>query len=235
MGDLMGLFYEQFVKRETVDGMIFDVDGTILDSMPVWAHSGERYLSTLGIDAPESLGRILFSMTMQQGAAYIKKTFGLMQNVRQIQTGILGVVEEAYRKETVCKRAADLFLKTLYEAGIPMVVATSNDRPLVLAAFERLGILSYFQEILTCGEFGSGKDHPEIFHAAAERMGAAPSRTWVVEDGLYALRTAKEAGYRVIGVADEASREDAEQIRQIADYFIQDYMDENWNRRSGKQ
>lgn len=222
----MGLFYEQFVKRETVEGMIFDVDGTLLDSMPVWLHSGEHYLATLGICAPKSLGRILFSMTMQQGAEYIKNTFGLSQDWKEIQAGIIEIVKEAYLKETGCKRAADLFLKTLHEAGIPMTVVTSNDRPLVLAAFERLGIMRYFQEILTCGEFGSGKDSPEIFHAAAKRMGTTPAGTWVVEDGLYAICTAKEAGYRVIGVADEASKEDAEHIGQLADYFITDYAEE---------
>lgn len=221
----MALFYEHFIKRETVEGMIFDVDGTLLDSMPVWAQSGERYLATLGICAPKSLGKILFSMTMQQGAEYIKNTFGLEQNAEEILAGIIGVVQEAYQNETGCKRAAELFLKTLYDAGVPMVVATSNDRPLVVSAFERLGILSYFTEILTCGEFGRGKDSPEIFHAAAGKMGSAPSGTWVVEDGLYAICTAKEAGYRVIGVADEASKEDAEKIRQLADYFIVDFAE----------
>lgn len=225
----MALFYEQFVKRENVEGMIFDVDGTLLDSMPVWAHSGERYLATLGVSAPPSLGRILFSMTMQQGAAYIKKTFELEQTADQVQAGIIGIVEEAYRNETGYKRAADLFLKTLHAAGVPMIVVTSNERPLVQAAFERLEMMSYFTEILTCREFGSGKDSPEIFHAAAGKIGAPPSGIWVVEDGLYAIRTAKKAGYRVIGVADEASKEDAENIRQLADYFITDYAENVWN------
>lgn len=219
----MGQFFSQFLKREAVSGMIFDVDGTLLDSMPVWAHSGERYLATLGIHAPKTLGRILFSMTMQEGAQYIKKTYGLSQTAEEIQAGIIHTVEEAYDKEMGCKRAADAFLKELQAAGIPMTVVTSGDRRLVLAAFERLGIAPYFKEILTCTEFGSGKDDPAIFHAAAKRMGSLTASTWVVEDALYAIRTAKEAGYRVIGIADASSREDGPQIFQLADYFIADY------------
>lgn len=222
----MGKFYEQFLKRESVNGMIFDVDGTILDSMPVWAHSGERYLKTLGICAPASLGRTLFSMTMQKGAQYIKKTYQLTETAEQIQAGIIRVVEDAYRSETGFKPSAKEFLMTLHAAGIPMTVVTSNDRPLVEAAFERLQIRLYFQEILTCGEFGSGKDHPEIFYEAAKRMKSSAADTWVVEDGLYAMRTAKKEGFRIIGMADASSRDDEADIRQLADYYLTDYADD---------
>lgn len=222
----MGHFYEQFLKKESASGMIFDVDGTLLDSMPVWAHSGEQYLSTLGIHAPESLGRSLFSMTMRQGAQYIKETYGLSQTAEEIQTGIIQIVADAYRHKTGFKPAAVDFLKALRAAGVPMTVVTSNDRLLIQAAFRRLGMESYFQEILTCGEFGSGKDDPAIFHAAAERMHSPAASTWVVEDGLYAIRTAKEAGFRTIGIADTSSRIDEPQIRMLADYFIIDYADD---------
>lgn len=222
----MSQFYEQFLKREAVSGMIFDVDGTLLDSMPVWAHSGERYLSTLGIHAPESLGRTLFSLTMQQGAQYIKESFGLSQSPQEIQDGIIQTVVTAYSKETGLKRAASEFLKTLQGADIPMTVVTSNDRPLVLTAFRRLGLMPYFQEIMTCGEFGSGKDSPAIFQEAARRMGSQAASTWVVEDALYAIRIAKEAGFRTIGIADASSREDEPQMRLLVDYFIHDFAEE---------
>lgn len=219
----MGAFYEQFLKRESPTGVIFDVDGTLLDSMPVWAHSGERYLSSVGIKAPDTLGRALFSMTMQEGAKYIKETFAMTQTAQEIKDGIIKVVASAYQNETLPKPGAFVFLNALREAGIPMTVITSNDRPLIAAAFDRLGLEPYFKEIITCGEFGSGKDHPDIFHAAASRMNSNPASTWVAEDGLYAMRTAKKAGYRVIGVADACSRQDEAQIRQIADYFITDF------------
>lgn len=219
----MAEFYKEFIKKEHITGMIFDVDGTLLDSMPIWDHSGERYLRTLGIRAPASLGKILFSMTMQQGAEYIKKEYGLRQPEEEIKAGIIQVVAKAYQNEALPKPSALVFLQALQAADIPMAVATSTDKPLILAAFRRLGLLPYFKAIMTCSEFGSGKDRPEIFHAAAERIGSAPSGTWVVEDGLYAIRTAKAAGYRVIGVSDASSRSDEPQIRRLADYFVTDF------------
>lgn len=219
----MGIFYEEFIKREQITGMIFDVDGTLLDSMPVWADSGERYLHTIGIRAEPGLGKILFSKTMQQGAEYIKKTYKLAQSESGIQAGITGVVTDAYHSSIQPKPSAPAFLNTLRKAGITMAVVTSTDRPLILDAFRRLGLEQYFIEIFTCSEFGSGKDEPQIFHAAAARMQSVPSHTWVVEDGLYAIRTAKAAGYRIIGVADEVSREDEPQIRKLSDYFVTDF------------
>ncbi len=222
----MSKFYEQFLKNEFVTGMIFDVDGTLLDSMPAWAHSGERYLATLGVHAPASLGKTLFSLTMQQGAQYIKKTYGLSQTAEEIRAGIIQTVLEAYRKETGFKPSALEFLNVLRAAAIPMIVVTSNDKPLVEAAFERLGIRLYFKDILTCGDFGSGKDQPDIFYAAAERINSKVSGTWVAEDGLYAIRTAKKAGFRTIGIADVSSRDDEDDIKQLSDYFLFDYADD---------
>ncbi len=213
-------FIRQFLQTETVTGMIFDVDGTILDSMPVWAHCGEQYLSMLGIQADASLGKKLFSMTMQRGAAYIRQTFGLRQTVDEIQAGLNQIVAGAYRDTVLPKPQVPGVLDALQEANIPMVVVTSTDRPHILAAFRRLGLMGYFKEIITCSEFGSGKNSPEIFYAAATCMDSQPEHTWVVEDACYAIKTAKEAGFPVIGVPDATSRDDEPQIRRLANYFI---------------
>lgn len=209
-----------FLKRERPAGMIFDVDGTLLDSMPVWAHSGERYLAGLGIAAPPSLGKTLFSMTLPEGAAYIRRTYQLEQTADEIRKGVVGVVADAYRTTIGLKPAVPAFLQALREKQIPMSVVTAGERALVEAAFGRLGIAQYFDAVITCIEFGSGKDRPDIFYAAAEKMGVPPERTWVAEDGLYAVKTAKRAGFRTIGVSDAVSADDAEEMRMTADYYI---------------
>lgn len=219
----MGIFYEEFLKNEKITGMIFDVDGTLLDSMPVWNHSGEQYLASIGVCAPPSLGRILFSMTMQQGAEYIKNTYKLLQSEEEIKSGIIKIVEDGYENQVPLKPAVTDFLKALQAAGIPMAVVTSTEKPLIRAAFARVGIDTYFPSVFTCTEFGSGKDRPEIFHAAASAMGSVTDSTWVVEDALYAVRTARAAGYRVIGVSDAASRKDAPQIRGLSDHYISSF------------
>ncbi len=113
-------FYREFIKREAVTGMILDVDGTLLDSMPVWHHSGEHYLATIGIQAPASLGRILFSMTMQQGAQYIRKTYRLSQSEEEIKAGIIKTVQHEYSTGPGMKPGAREFLQALKEAAIPI-------------------------------------------------------------------------------------------------------------------
>ncbi len=216
----MDRFIREFLKHEQVSGMIFDMDGTLLDSMPVWSHCGERYLASLGIYAPPSLGRVLFSLTMRQGAEYMKQAYGLRQAPDEIMAGIIQSVAKAYEREIPLKPGVLPSLGLLQAAKVPMAVATSADRQLVHTAFQRLGLDGYFVGILTSTEFGSGKDSPEIFHAAASMLHSTPSSTWIVEDGLYAIQTAKAAGYKAIGVADAASREDEPAIRKAADYFV---------------
>lgn len=213
-------FLEQFLKKERITGMIFDVDGVLLDSMPFWSHCGERYLASLGIYAPPSLGRTLFALTMRDGAEYIKKTYGIRQDIEEIMAGINRNMAAAYQTEIQRKPKAGLFLDALRAAGIPMAVATSTDKSHILAAFGRLGLTEYFAHIFTCSAFGSGKDKPEIFHAAAKSIHSDRACTWVVEDGLYAARTARRAGYPVIGVSDDVSRADAPAMREIVNYFI---------------
>lgn len=219
-GEKVSGFIADFVGNEPVTGMIFDVDGTLLDSMPVWNQCVQRYLSDQGIAAEDGLEKILFSMTMQQGAAYMKQAYGLTELPEQLIAGINETVFAAYQHQIQPKPKVLPFLEALRQKKIPMTVVTSSDRTLVLAAFQRLGMTQYFGSVMTCSEFGSGKDRPEIFCAAAAGMGSPINTTWVVEDALYAVRTAKAAGFPVIGCADVSSSRDEEEIRGLADYFV---------------
>ena len=106
-----------------------------------------------------------------------------------------------------------------------MVIATSGDRKNAQAALKRLNVLSFFQGMFTCSEIGSGKDQPDIYHAAALQMDTDPSRTWVFEDALHALRTAKKAGFQTVGVYDRASSADQEDIRKTADIYLPEFSD----------
>jgi FMN phosphatase YigB (HAD superfamily) len=103
-----------------------------------------------------------------------------------------------------------------------MVIASSSKKEHIAAALERLGIRHYFLHIFTCSEVGIGKHNPKIFMEAAEFLGSTPEDIWVFEDGLYAMKTAKEAGFRVLGVYDEASGGDWEEIQQTAYLAMKD-------------
>lgn len=205
-----------------IKGAIFDMDGTLLDSMPVWEHASERYLEQKGIVVEEKLSEILFTMSMGEGAKYVKEKYGLLEAVDVIIAGVNAVVYEGYEKDVQPKPGVEKFLQQLKEAGIPMVVATSTDRPMAEMALKRTRLLPYFKKIFTCSEVGAGKSKPDIYVAAAECLGTKPEETWVFEDALYAIKTAKSAGFRTVGLYDAMSAKDQEQIRATADVYVEE-------------
>lgn len=209
----------------TIKGAIFDMDGTLLDSMPVWEHASERYLQEKGIVAEERLSEILFSMSMSEGAEYVKEKYGLGEDTDTIAAGINEIVFTAYEKEVQPKEGIRSFLEELRQRGIPMVVATSTDRPMVEAALKRTGLEQYFARIFTCTEEGAGKAKPDIYYTAAEFLGTKPEETWVFEDALYAIKTAKAAGFPVVGIYDETSRREQDGVRTLADLYIKGWKE----------
>lgn len=205
-----------------MQGAIFDVDGTLLDSMPIWMVAGERYLARKALKAEEGLGDTLFAMTMGESAEYLKETYGISDTLPEIIEDIRDVVRDFYRKEAQLKPGVREMLSWLKAQGIPMAVATSSERFLVESAFERLGVLSYFQGIFTSAETGVGKHSPLIFQQAAACLGSETEETWVFEDGLYALRTANAAGFVTVGLYDAASPKQQKSLQREAAHYGKD-------------
>ncbi len=203
-----------------IKGAIFDLDGTILDSMPVWDNAAEMFLNSIGIKAEPGLGKIMFSMSMTEGAEFLKDKYSLDMDTDAILTGINHTIEDFYYYQVQLKEGAEQFLKDLKQVGINMVAATSSDRQVVERALKRLNVMNYFDRIFTCTETGAGKVKPDIYLAAAEYMGTLPKDTWVFEDALHAIRTAKNAGFRTVGVHDASSMENLEEIKAICDIYL---------------
>lgn len=213
------------MTEKSIKGAVFDVDGTLLDTMGIWEEAGARYLKSIGKTPEERLGREMASMTMEEGARYMKEHYRLHENVHSIVRGVLDIVRDFYVYEAQMKPGAAEFLKKLSERGILIAAATSGDRELVQAAFERLGIARYFEEIFTCSEVGAGKTEPLIYERAAGRLGCRPEETCVFEDVLYAVQTACRAGFRTIGVYDRYSEGEKEQIKEMSEIYLTDFTD----------
>lgn len=208
-----------------VDGIIFDVDGTILDSMAIWMDAGNIYLKSKGIQSKEDLGEKLFSMTMKEGAIYVKETYNLDLTPDEIIEGINETVFDFYKNDAEPKEGVKDFLEYAYGKGIPMTVATATDRPMIEVAFERLGLTKYFKKIYTTSEFGKGKDEPDIFIAAAEEMGSNIENTWVFEDAFYSLYTAQKEGFKTVGIFDFSSERRQDKVKSASDIYIKDWSD----------
>lgn len=206
-------------------GAIFDMDGTLLDSMPVWDHAGEMYLESLGIEPEPELSRELATFSMMEGAAYMKDNYNLSMSCEAIVDGVKDIVREYYVKKIPCKPGVREFLEKLKSCNVPMAVATATDLDLAAAALERNGIASYFTKIVTCREAGAGKSQPGVFHLARKSLKTRMKDTWIFEDALHAIQTAKDAGYPVCAVYDEANQPELDEIQTLSDIFLNDFTE----------
>ncbi|QIB69730.1 HAD family phosphatase [Aminipila butyrica] len=201
-------------------GAIFDLDGTLLESMEMWDHLGEAYLRAQGIVPKEGLSDRLKWMTLRQAAAHFQSQYQLAQTVAEIEKEINASIETFYRYQVLPKDGADELLRQFYSRGIKMCVVTATDQYLVKAAFSRLGWLGYFQGIITCGDVGLGKDQGDIFEYALRVLKTEKEYTPVFEDAIHAVKTAKTAGFPVIAVQDKSFAKYENQLRETADTYI---------------
>ncbi len=206
-------------------GIIFDVDGTIIDSMPLWYNSGARYLKSIGVEPEKNLGDILFKMTLDLGVDYIIENYDIDKTKEEVSKGIRDVIEDFYINHSELKDGAREILEYFKEREIEMVVATSTEREYVEAAFKRLGIEDYFSRIYTCSEVGKCKSEPDIFMEAVSFLGTPIKETWVFEDGLYSIKTAKKEGFKIVGVYDEVSSHEQDEIKEYSDIYLKSFKD----------
>ena len=205
-------------------GAILDFDGTLVDSMFIWDTIGEDYLRSLGKEPHEDLKETFMTLTLEEAAEYYRTHYGVTLSVKEIVDGVNTMVEGIYRTRVALKQGVADFLAQLKENGTRMCIATVTDRYLVEETLDRLGILQYFSEIFTCAEVGYGKDKPIIYRKALEHLDTAKNETYVFEDSLFALKTAKADGFTTVGVYDRhENRQD--NLKNLADYYIVDFAD----------
>lgn len=203
---------------------IFDMDGTLLDSMHIWNDVGPKTLRSMGIEPAPDLGPRLMLMTFRDGAALCKEEYHLSETVEEIMDLTKARVRTFYETQVQAKPGVQKFLSLLKMEGVWMYVATNTDRDLVEAALKHTGLDGYFRGILTCAEVGVGKkDSPEIYERAMRRLRSTKKDTVIFEDALHAIQTAKAAGFRVCGVYDPSAENDQAEIQALSDYYIRSF------------
>ena len=203
-----------------IKGAIFDIDGVLLDSMGIWDDLGARYLRSLGRIPEEGLNKILFSMSMEQGAEYLNEHYGLNKSVKETVDGIGKMLEDYYFYEVLLKPGAKEVLEFLKSKSINMAAATSSPRTHIEKALSRNGLLGYIDKIYTTSEVGVRKHSPDIYNLAADFLKTKSEETLVFEDSLYALKTAKEAGFVTVGVFDEKGESNQAELENQADLYL---------------
>ncbi len=198
---------------------IFDMDGTLTDSMGVWNRLAEEYITGLGYPySPEVMERTAH-LTLLDSTALFVQYYGLPKTPEQAAGEISALMEGHYRTDIPLKPGAGAVLERLRAAGCEMCVASSTSPGLIDICLRRLGVRDCFRFLLSAEEVGAGKDRPDVYLEAARRLGSAPADTAVFEDIILAARTAKSAGFPLVTIYDESSRADQEALKVLADRY----------------
>lgn len=209
-----------------IQGAIFDVDGTLFDSMFIWDTIGSDYLKSIGYEPKENLDKTFKSLSIYQAACHYREEYGVTISINEIIDGVNRMVEHYYRNVIQLKPGVSKFLNQLYEKDVKMCVATATDYYLVKAALERTSIDRYFSDIFTCTSVGHGKDQPNIYREALNFLQTEKEKTVVFEDALYAIKTARDDSFITIGVYD-SHEENPLKVKQQSNYYISDFLNLN--------
>lgn len=210
---------------ENIDAVIFDMDGTLIDSMWVWKSLDDIYIEKYHIVKPDNFHSVMEGMSYTEVAAYFQEEFKLPMTVEEIKQDWLDMTLELYRDKVQLKHGVIEMLEHLQEQGIKMGIATSSSRSLVEAVLGGRGVRKYFQAICTSCEVNAGKPEPDVYLKVASDLDVDPSRCLVFEDVAKGIMAGKNAGMRVSAVEDKGNVTQRAYLRTLADYYISTYID----------
>lgn len=205
---------------EGIKGVIFDMDGTLLDSMDVWKQIDLEFLEARSLIPPEGMAHEIEGMSFHETAIYFKEKFGLLETLEEIEDIWHRAAYDKYARQVKLKTRARELLEELKARKIRLGIATSNSKELSYSCLEAHGIRQMFDSIVTGSDVSHGKPDPEIYLTAAENMGVFPSGCLVFEDVVMGIQAGISAGMRTCAVYDEFSAGYDEEKRKLADYYI---------------
>lgn len=213
----------EVIALDNIKAAIFDMDGTLIDSMWVWDKIDVDYLGEKGISLPSDLRQCIEPLSFDECAKYFKDRFNLPDSLEEIKDRWNEMAYDEYAHNVDLKPFAKEYLTLLKSKGIKLSLATSNSVVLLEAVLSKHGILHLFDSITTTSEVQKGKDFPDVYLLAAKKLCASPENCVVYEDILPAMMGAKLAGMKVVGVYDEYSEGQIDEMKNVCDYFIEDY------------
>ncbi len=206
-----------------IKGIIFDLDGTMVDSMWMWRQIDNEFMAAHGLDMTDDLEREIEGMSFQETAEYFVRTYPLTETVDELMDIWVDMAIHKYRYEVPMKPGLGEFLREMKQRGIKMGIATSNARTLLDAVAQAHGFYDYMDAILTANEVKRGKPAPDVFLAVADKLQLPPAECLVFEDIPQGIRAGIAAGMSVCAVSDEYSHAQEAEKRALADYYIDSY------------
>lgn len=208
-----------------IKGVIFDLDGTLVDSMWVWSQIDVDYLKMKGYCMPDNLRNEIAHLSFSQTAVYFKQNFNLNDPIEKILDDWHNMAFNHYSNNVKLKPGVKDFLNHLKSCEIKIALATSNSIPLLRTCLESNGIYDYFDSITTTDEVSNGKNCPDVYLLAANKIGINPENCLVFEDILPAIQGAKAANMKVFAVKDDECLDSKEDLIKYADGYINTFID----------
>lgn len=195
---------------------LFDMDGTLLDSMPIWKNLDKTFLASYNITPPENIDDIIAPLTLPECADYFI-TLGIQKERNDILSEIISLIKDEYHHNVSLKPGMYRLLTELHSQGHIICLVTTSEREYAVPALKNLKVYDYFDAVYTSTELGLDKRTPEIYKTICDKYNIQPENTIVYEDTLFAVRSAKGAGCYVVAVYDNDSDKNWEEIKKIAD------------------
>lgn len=213
------------INNDEFSGAIFDLDGTLLNSLDVWREIDIRFFAKRNIPIPDEFFRAISSMNFQSAAEYVKSAFSLKESVNDIITEWFDDAYSFYSSKIELKDGAYEYLKALSEKGVKIALATASDKRLYEAALEHHDIRKFFDVFATTIETKRGKGYPDVYELACRRLGIDKDDCVVFEDIVEGIIGARNGGFKVCCVYDSHSQGYWETRTPPADYYIKSFME----------
>lgn len=208
-----------------IKAVLFDLDGTLVDSMWMWKDIDIEYLGKRGFELPPRLQKDIEGMSLTETATYFKDRFQLSDTLEEIKKEWMDMARDKYCHHVKVKPGAREFLEYLKSQNIRTGIASSNGIELVHAVLKAQKVSEYLDSVHTCCDVERGKPHPDIYLLVAKELGVSPRECLVFEDIPMGILAGKRAGMKTCAVEDVFSQDQREEKRRLADYYIQDYYD----------
>lgn len=205
-----------------ITGAIFDFDGTLFDSMPVWKGIKDKFFDRIGLKLTKEDEEVFKGKYLKESLMLAIERFNMNETYDELLSMFFEYIKERYLAEAEPKNDIKDFLGKLKARGVKMGIATATGEPALVAVLEKYGMADYFEAIYSTYTVGAAKTEPKVYNVVLEKLGTEKETTWIFEDALYAAKTAKVNGYNVVGIFDE-SEPHAEELKELVDIYIHRY------------
>ncbi|MBQ8766849.1 MAG: HAD family phosphatase [Clostridia bacterium] len=206
-------------------GAIFDLDGTLLDSMHIWHDVDVEFFRRRNLPLTRDYIDVIKNMHLPAAAVYTKEKYNIKESEEEIVKEWLDLCAQAYISDVDLKEGVFEYLKSLHDKGIKMAFATASEKVVCEETLKKHKIFDFFTDFAYVSEINIGKTEPDIYLLAAERIGVEPQECIVFEDIIEGIRSAKKGGFITCGVYDKSSAKDTVEIKKTANYYINSFKE----------